>query len=152
MKHCIATMSVCIGWIFLAAILPGCSRVRSAERYVPDVESARAALAAALTAWQDDRPAGAITQVSPPVQVVDCQRQAGRRLERYQILGEVAGDSPRCFAVRLVFDNPPDEQTVRYVVVGIDPLWVFHEDDYHMLAHWECPVHEESKGDKSGPR
>ena len=26
---------------------------------------------------------------------------------------------------------------VRFVVFGIDPLWVFRQEDYEMFAHWE---------------
>ena len=49
-------------------------------------------------------------------------------------------DETRAFAVRLSLENPPEVQVVRYLVVGNDPLWVFRQEDYEMISHWEHPM------------
>jgi hypothetical protein len=57
------------------------------------------------------------------------------------VLSEVSlAAAGRCYVVGLKFDNPPAERRERFVVVGIDPLWVFRKEDYDKLAHWEHPM------------
>jgi hypothetical protein len=70
----------------------------------------------------------------------DGNQAAGRKLEAYTILGPVAADAPRCFAVRLKLAGSRDEVRERYVVIGLDPLWVLRYDDYEMLLHWDHPM------------
>jgi len=111
---------------------------RSYDDYIPPRDQARQALEVSLTAWQHGRPPGRMDTDSPPVQAVDCRWLAGQKLRAYEIVGEVHGDSPRCFAVKLMLKDPPQTQQVRYYVVGISPLWVLRQEDYDMLAHWEC--------------
>jgi hypothetical protein len=95
-----------------------------------------------MKAWQAGEPAGRITSLSPAVEVADTHRRPGQRLVSYEVLGEVQGDSPRCFAVRLTLDNPREEQRARYYVIGIDPLWVLRHEDHEMLSHWDHPPGE----------
>jgi hypothetical protein len=71
---------------------------------------------------------------------------------RYTILGEAPGDAPRCFAVRLHLEEPQEEQRVRFVLIGLDPLWVFRHEDYEMLAHWECGVEDRVPVKRSAPK
>jgi hypothetical protein len=121
----------------------GCgSRVGSMDRFVPSSNSAREALEAALTAWQNGEQPGAIRSSPTVVQVVDTHRGPDRPLQTFEILGEVGSDSGRCFSVRITLENPNEEQKVRFVIVGINPLWVFREEDYTMLSHWEHPMPE----------
>jgi hypothetical protein len=108
------------------------------DAYIPPRDQARHALEVSLNAWQHGRPPGRMDTDAPPVQAVDCKWLAGQKLRAYDIVGEVHGDSPRCFAVKLTLENPSQAQQVRYYVVGISPLWVLRQEDYDMLAHWEC--------------
>ena len=68
----------------------------------------------------------------------------------YAILGEVPCDGPRCFAVRLNLEGPTEVQEVRFVLYGIDPLWVVRYEDYEMIIHWECRPPGTARD--SGPR
>jgi hypothetical protein len=128
---CLRLAAVCL----LAAA--GCQdEARDPARYVPSEETARQALEQALSAWrecQEPRRVG-----NTVVQVADAHRRPGQRLRRYVILGEVPGEAPRCFAVRLSLEGPSEEVRARYIVLGIDPLWVFRHEDFEMLSHWEC--------------
>jgi hypothetical protein len=126
-----------LGWGLLLLCCGGCGR-RGYERYYPPAAAAREALEAALGAWQDGQAPGLLQAHSPPVMVVDSVRRPGQRLTRYEVLGQVPGDGPRCFAVRLVLEDPAREQKARFVVLGVSPLWVFRQEDYDMMAHWEC--------------
>jgi hypothetical protein len=135
--------------VWVAALLGGCAG-RPADRYVPSPDRARQALETALAAWQSGRPPGPVEGTSPAVILVDSHRRPGQRLCGFAILGEVPGDGPRCFAVRLKLEDPPEEQRARFVLVGIDPLWVYRHEDYEMMAHWQCAQSEEPPRDKSG--
>ena len=136
------------GWIvnLIAAALAGpclagCHRPSSGyERYVPSAARAEEALDAVLAAWRRGEPPGALQLKSAPIEVLtaDSTRNSGRRLIGYELLGEVSGEGPRTFIVRLKLDNPSEELEVRYYLVGIDPLWVFQQRDYDAVIHWDA--------------
>jgi hypothetical protein len=116
------------------AAAAGCSR--SYDRYIPSEDAARKALEAALDAWKGGQAKpGPVEGTSPPVQAVDSRWQAGQRLTGYEILEEEPSTGgPRVFSVRLTMPAPAAPATVRYYVVGRDPLWVYREDDYKLPA------------------
>jgi hypothetical protein len=133
-----------------AALTAGCGGDKGVGRYVPPTETARQALEAALRAWRDGRPPGKVETTAPEVVLVDNCRRPGQTLEGYTILGETPGEGPRCFAVRLLLQNPAEELRARFVVFGVDPLWVYRYEDYEMMIHWQCGQDErEDKTDRS---
>lgn len=124
--------------LLAAVVACGCSGSGPrADEFVPTEDAARRALASSLDAWRDRGPAAKVTEARPAVETADGLRTPGRTLLKYDILGPVPGDAPRCFAVRLTLANPPQELKERYVVLGIDPLWVWRYDDFLMLTHWD---------------
>lgn len=134
-----------VGWAVLLAACVGCSRSPTAEEFVPAEDAARAALDSALGAWARGEAGSPVPGTHPPVQVADGLRTKGRTLMKYEILGPVPADAPRCFAVRLTLGNPTQEVTERYVVLGLDPLWVWRHDDYVMLTHWDHTMMDKEK-------
>jgi hypothetical protein len=117
----------------LLAAATGCGS--SHAKYVPSGSAARQALEAALTAWQTGQATpGKLTNLSPPVQVLDTRWKDGAKLERFEILDEETKDGPRWFSVRLTLKEPAKEEVARYAVLGIDPLWVYREEDYRHLS------------------
>lgn len=120
-----------------ASLLAGCDRSPPTDRYRPSPDAARAALEAVLDAWKGGRPAGTIADRKPQIKVVDSRQKPETAIKGFSILGEVAAEGYRGFAVRLEHPAPGSVERVRYVVIGIDPLWVFREEDYDMLAHWD---------------
>ena len=137
-KRAVRSGVVCLS--LFAALLTGCGD--PAARYVPSPAQAVTAVKASLDDWKKGLPAGPVADTKPTVHVVDSQRRELPVLSDYQILGEVPGNAPRCLAVRLRWANPEKEERARYVVVGIDPLWVFRQEDYDLLSHWEHPMAE----------
>ena len=117
-----------VGALFLVA---GCGPV-STDRYVPAEQTSRQALEAALTAWQNGQKPDEVTTGPPAVRVVDSWWSAGAKLAQFQIVGEESGSGPTFFSVRLTVKGKSrtTERTVRYVVVGRDPLWVYREEDF----------------------
>ncbi|HEY2252527.1 MAG TPA: hypothetical protein VGH74_15745, partial [Planctomycetaceae bacterium] len=93
---------------------------------------------------------GPIDRLAVGVQVVDKQRKKGQSLAGYEILGEAPGEAGRCFAVRVKLDGPAAEENVRFVVIGIDPLWVFRQEDYESVSQWACGKPEEEPPKAAG--
>jgi hypothetical protein len=126
----------------LAAFAAGCANSGAGtgyERYIPPEETARGALDAVLSAWKGGQRFGRVATGAVPVEVVDAQWMAGERLQDFAILGEVPGNGPRCFAVRLQLESRREPLRTRFVVFGLDPLWVYRHDDFDMMAHMEHP-------------
>lgn len=129
------------GLCLLLAAAAGCSGSRQRdEDFIPPQAAARAALEAYLTAWAGGNTDPAVPGTRPAVMVADELRSKGRTLTGFTVLGEVPAEAPRCFAVKLTLGNPVAEVKERYVVVGIDPVWVWRYDDYLMITHWEHPM------------
>ena len=98
-------------------------------RYIPSEDASRHALDTALAAWQSGKGPGVLADSSPKVAAVDARWSAGQKLGSYQVIGEETVEGQKFYSVKLSLKNPPREQTVRYVVIGRDPLWVYSEDD-----------------------
>lgn len=138
-----------VRWMWLAVLLlgfpAGCNRHDDYARYVPEPKLAEQALAGVLDAWRAGKPTGELRLSDPPltVQVCDAGRLPGQRLVDYEILGEVSAEGPRSFMARLQLADPPEERQVTYYLVGIDPLWVFRQEDYDVVVHWDACAEEQ---------
>lgn len=132
--------SPCAMFVAMAILLAGCGQVDRTAEFIPSPTVALSILTSAMEAWKDGEPSGPVPGTKPVVFVVDSHRKADRPLVSYEILGEVPGNAPRTFAVKAQLDHPELEERLRYVIVGIDPLWVFRQEDYDLLCHWEHPM------------
>jgi hypothetical protein len=133
--------------IGLCILAVGCSDSSDPKRYYPAEDKARQALESALTAWQNGHPPSTVPgTANPTVQFVDSRHAPGRRLKSFAVLGAAPGDGPKVFTVKLTLDGPAAEVKARYVVFGLDPMWVMEHDDYDMLNHWDHPMKGNSPG------
>jgi hypothetical protein len=132
-------------WVTPSALLLACAigcqppPAGTAPRVVPEPAAGRAAVATALSEWQRGREPGTIDTVRPAVVVVDSHRKPGQTLEQFEIVGQADDDNSRTFTVRARLANPAEEPLLRFHVFGREPLWVFRQEDYDMLTHWDCP-------------
>jgi hypothetical protein len=127
----LVTVALLAAW---SLALAGCSREgRRAEDFTPPADKARQALEAALNRWKGGQPPGRVSGTSPAVEVVDSRWKSGQKLKDFEIIGEEPGGEPRFFKVRLTPPTGP-AQEVRYAVIGIDPLWVYREEDFKALS------------------
>ena len=116
----------------LALVLAGCSR-RGEGQFIPPEATARQALETALNAWQGGQgKPGRLSLGKVGIEVVDATWQSGQKLSAYRITGEEQGNGPPRFTVTLTL--PKGERTVKYVVLGKDPLWVYTEAEYQKLS------------------
>lgn len=107
--------------------------------YVPEEDLARRALVAVLEGWLEDRSVDKLDG-GAAILLVDSRRRAGDKLAAYRIVGPQPWDRGRRFVVELTLQGETTSQKTRYVVVGIDPLMVFRQDDFDMLANWMHPM------------
>lgn len=135
----------------LGGVLSGCGSVKEAEaRYIPPSELAEEALRSSLEAWKAGGEPGKVGLPLRRVMVADSHRRLGQSLKDYSIVGEAPLDGGRRFVVRLSFvssdtaGEPVEDERARYLIVGIDPLWVIRQEDYDMIAHWDHPMPEET--------
>jgi hypothetical protein len=113
------------------AFTPGCSRRNTDTVYFPPAAQAHNAVEAALAAWKSGKPVGApLEGTTPTVRVVDSAWERGQRLAAFEILREeTSEDAAPMVVVRLTMVGKPTPIEVRYLVAGVDPLWVYREDD-----------------------
>jgi hypothetical protein len=149
---CRSATRLCATLLF-AATAAGCSdpaapTASSAdiERFVPSPEQSETALRAVFEAWRQGTPPGLVPDTTPAVHVTDTFRKPDETLVDYRILGEVPSDKKRCYAVELRYAPERAERT-RFLVVGIDPLWVFRLEDAENLAHWEHNMETPESGE-----
>lgn len=123
-----------------AACFAGCGGQPTAK-YIPTADKAHAVLTEVLEAWKAGTTEAAIATASGKVNIADTSRKPGQRLVAYDILGETPNEGgPRAFTVALTLANPDQNIKERYLVVGIDPPWVFRQTDYELLSHWDHPM------------
>ena len=145
------TTSVVVG-LAAAVVCCGCSRPPDPKRFIPAPEQARAALEAVLLDWQRGLPCGMIDRQSVKVFPIDNQRKKDQELSGFEVLGEVPRPDVRCFAVRLIYQHPSGTASVRYVVHGIEPLYVYRQEDFDLLNHWDhlMPAEPDPAAPQSG--
>ncbi|MBX9623682.1 MAG: hypothetical protein K2X82_07695 [Gemmataceae bacterium] len=122
-------------FLVLAVLAAGCSRGGRVEDFTPPADNARKALDAALAHWRAGNPPGTVTGAVPAVEVLDGKWQGGQKLTAYEVVREEPGEAtgPRTFVVRLTTGTGPPQE-VKYLVVGIDPVWVYRDEDYQKLS------------------
>ncbi len=103
---------------------------------MPNADTARAAVTAAFSAWQEGQAPGVIAGSRPMICVVDNFRKPGQGLKQFEVVGEVASEFGRGYAVRVTFENPDEQALVRYLAIGIEPIWVYRQEDFENMAHW----------------
>src|SRR5262249_62349763 len=115
-----------------ALALAGCPN-SGEQKFIPSEATARQALETAMNAWKGGQAKpGKLSMGSVGVQVVDSAWDSGQKLSDFEIVSEESGDGPRWFTVKLTLAR--GTQTVKYVVLGKDPVWVYGEADYKKLS------------------
>ena len=141
---------LCLAGMLSAALtVSGCGK--KTPDYTPSVKSAEDAVRRSLDAWHAGHAAAEVPGTNPAICITDVGRKSGQMLESYRILGETYGSTGRTIAVTLHLANPTEEVKARYIVVGIDPLLVFRQEDYDLLMHWDHRMPEISTAGEPNP-
>ena len=113
-------------------MLIGCGGGNAPIRYEPLPGTARNAIDSALKTWKSGTAFGPIDG-KPGINVFDARWQSGKKLESYEILEKVSGSEHPQFKVRLKITSSAEEVN-EFLVVGIDPLLVFRDQDYRKVS------------------
>jgi hypothetical protein len=129
-------------WIVGAFAMVFCPSCRPDPRpdprgHLPDAQAARRAVESSLGEWRQSPPLDLTTTTIRPVVFVDQQRQPGRRLREFAVLGEAEMDGCRRFQVRLSMADPDESIITAYYVFGRDPIWVYRAEDFDMIMHMD---------------
>ena len=92
---------------------------------------------ATLGCWKAGKPTGRREATVPPVQVMDSFRRPGQVVEGWEILGQTTGDRAVAITVRVKLSNPEGFETIRFLLLGTDPVLVFRQEDYDLMSHFE---------------
>ena len=125
-------------WIALAAFAAvGCD---GSAPIASDAE-ARRALVASLEAWKAGRPAGSLLGEKPSIEAVDFEWKAGKALKEFAIGDPSPGQGTRTFAATLTLGGEPAPRPVRYMVLGVDPVRIYRDEDFNRAMNMEdAPV------------
>ena len=129
--------------VFVMAGFSGCEATPAPIPIVPDEAKGRQAIEALMATWKEGHPTGSVEPTSPRIQVVDTHRKPGQKPAGFEILSQSADSRVRTFSVRLDLIEPEERPVVRFLVVGIDPILVFRQEDYELLMHWEHQMEPE---------
>lgn len=137
-----------LGGVLATLLLVGCRQEPGSgfERYIPPAEAARANLTRALDGWLKGLPPGDSGTAHPEVHVVDQTRRADQRLVRYEILGEIPAENARAFAVRVAYEGVDEPEIIRFVAIGVEPMWIFRREDYENIWNHQG----EASADRAG--
>jgi len=141
---CAANRRWWLAYVSIAAILGCDTSAEKSARFLPAPELAEQALASALDGWKSGQEPSSVGSPQRRVIVADSHRRPAQTLRAYKIVGEAPMDGGRRFVVRLSLENPSQEERAKFLIVGVDPLWVFRQEDYDMIAHWDHPMPDEA--------
>lgn len=126
--------------LFVAGCQPT-NKLESNRRFVPSQQLASRALESALTNWQKQQPIAPLAS-GERVILIDARHGNGDRLTEFSVVGTQPWERGRRFVVELSVGDDATQRE-RFVVVGIDPLLVFRQEDFDMLANWMHPMNDE---------
>lgn len=116
----------------------GCSSEDERSKTIlPSLELGRQAIVATMESWAKGRPTGGVESTSPRIQVMDTTRRPGQVATKYELVGETTGERALAYVVKVELANPAATETIRFLVLGIDPVLVWRQEDYDMMSHWE---------------
>ncbi|MBS0206828.1 MAG: hypothetical protein JSS49_28470 [Planctomycetes bacterium] len=113
------TLALC-GW--------GCGG-DSRSKYVPQSTTAREALQTALDKWKSGAGLNPIETPRAVINVFDARWRDRNRLESFEIVEEIKSPDQPTFKVRMQVKGQPEETTT-YLIIGLNPLNVYREEDY----------------------
>lgn len=116
------------------AALAGCG---SGAAPLPTVKDARQALTDGLTAWKAARPSSSLAEVTPKIDFVDFEWKAGKVLSDFTIGSDAADQGTQIFSVSLTVAGEPKAKDVKYMVLGLDPVHIYRDEDYTRAMNME---------------
>jgi hypothetical protein len=122
--------------LFLIApgLLAGCG---GGSAPLPSTPLARQALQTSLDAWKAGKPASSLTNEKPGIEAVDFEWKSGKVLSEYTLGEEIPGQGTQTVSVSLTLQGEPAAKTVQYMILGLDPVRIFRDEDYNRAMNMD---------------
>jgi hypothetical protein len=130
-------------FLMLPAALAGCG---SGAAPLPSTALARQALQASLDAWKAGKPASALVTEKPSIETVDFEWKAGKALAEYTIDSETPGKGTQTFGATLTLKGTPTPKKVEYMVLGLDPVRIYRDEDFKRAMNMDNAPSTPTKG------
>jgi hypothetical protein len=103
---------------------------------LPTSTKARQALEVALDAWKAGKPASSLAGSEPKIEPVDFEWRAGETLTGYSLGADTRGEGTQTITASLTLKGQPPKE-VKYMVLGINPLQVYRDEDFTRAMNME---------------
>ncbi len=120
--------------LILSTALAGCE---GGSAPLPSASAAREALDTALGTWKAGKPASSLLALKPAVEAVDFDWKAGKVLSDYTVGDEAPGQGVRTLSATLTIQGGPSPKSVRYFLLGVDPVRVFRDEDFQRAMNMD---------------
>jgi hypothetical protein len=131
--------------LFLIAptALAGCG---NGSAPLPSTTASRQALQASLDVWKAGKPASGLSAEKPSIEVVDFEWKAGKVLTEYVIGDETPGQGTQTFSATLTLKGEPASKSVQYMVLGLDPIRIYRDEDFNRAMNMDNSPAPSTKG------
>jgi len=137
MRPCLPLFLIALG------LLAGCGE---GSAPLPSKASAREALQTALDAWKAGKPPSSLAGAKPGIEVVDFEWKAGKALSDFSLGEETMGQGTQTIAATLTLPGEKAPKPVTYMILGLDPLRIFRDEDFHRALNMDNAPVEPPKG------
>jgi hypothetical protein len=121
-------------FLITLAALAGCG---GGSAPLPSTVAARQALQTSLDAWKAGKPASSLAAVKPSIEIVDFEWKAGKVLSDYTLGQEAPGQGIQTLSASITIKGEPGPKEVKYMVLGLDPMRIFRDEDYNRAMNMD---------------
>ncbi len=104
---------------------------------LPSTTKAREALQKSLETWKAGKPAESLVGEKPSVEVVDFEWKAGKVLTDFSLGEDTPGEGTQTLSATLTIQGESTPKPVQYMVLGIDPVRIFRDEDFRRAMNMD---------------
>ena len=104
---------------------------------LPSTVASRQALQASLDAWKAGKAASSLSAEKPSIEVVDFEWKAGKVLTEYALGEDSPGQGTQTFSATLTLKGELATKSVRYMVLGLDPIRIYRDEDFNRAMNMD---------------
>ena len=121
-------------FLTMLAALAGCG---GGSAPLPSANDARQALQTSLDAWKAGKPASSLAAEKPSIEFVDFEWKAGKALTEFSLGQEAPGQGVQTLSATLTLKGEPGPKEVKYMVLGLEPMRIFRDEDYNRAMNMD---------------
>jgi hypothetical protein len=129
-------------FLITLAALAGCG---GGSAPLPSTDQARQALQTSLDAWKAGKPASSMAGEKPSIEIVDFEWKAGKVLSDYSLGQDSPGQGVQTLSASLTIKGESSPKEVKYMVLGLEPMRIFRDEDYNRAMNMDNAPASENK-------